>query len=267
MEGAQVIMMLSPDSRFGSYVIINPLGVGLHGEVYRCRDTVHKRDVALKILQPESGLLEAAVISQFQQEALLIGSLRHPNIVEVYDSGIENGTHYIVFEFLDGHPLSGPLAVRELTSAAAQIASGLTTLHRAGIVHNDLKPKNLIITTGGRVKIIDFGIAQKLTTEMAEDLDKLNEWRRQVRLDHLSLGLTLYELASGRVPFEDPQTARTLADLLADELLPLPPEIQFSMQNALRECAAEEGGHAGVLLTAMSVALSLAGTALPGSDS
>jgi eukaryotic-like serine/threonine-protein kinase len=259
-------MILAANSRFGSYVITNLLGVGLYGEVYRCQDTVHKRDVALKILQPESGYRDESMVSQFHQEALIIGSLRHPNIIEVYDSGIENEVHYIVFEFLDGRPLSGPLAVRELTLVAAQIASGITALHNAGIVHNDLKPGNLIITTDGRVKIIDFGIAQKLTPEMAEDTHKLTEWRRRVRLDQLSFGLTLYELASGKVPFEDPETARTMSDLLGNQLLPLSPETLFSMQNAVRHCAAEDGSHAGLLLTAMSVALSLAGAPLPNPE-
>ena len=256
-------MTLAPDSRFGPYVVSGLLGVGLYGEVYRCRDTIHGRDVALKILRPESGRQEDSMVFQFHQEALIIGSVRHPNVVEVYDSGVENGVHYIVSEFLDGRPLSGPLAVPELIVVAAQIAAGITALHDAGIVHNDVKPANLIITKDGRVKIIDFGIAQKLTPEMAEDPRQLTEWRTRARLDQFSFGLSLYELATGKAPFEDPETARGLAGLLGNQLLPLPPESQSAVQAAVRRCAAEGGGHAGLLLTAMSVALALAGAPPP----
>jgi eukaryotic-like serine/threonine-protein kinase len=252
-------MTLTPNSRFGSYVITNKLGVGISSEVYRCQDTVHGRDVALKILQPEFVGQEETMVSQFHQEALIIGSLRHPNIIEGYDSGIENGVHYIAFEFLDGRPLSGPVAAPEFTAIAAQVAAGITALHNAGIVHNDVKPGNLIITTDGRVKIIDFGIAQKFTREMAADPLQLAEWRRRVWLDQLSFGLALYELATGKVPFEDPETARTMAELLGGQLLHLPPETQLSLQDAVRHCAVADGSHAGLMLTAMSVALALAG--------
>lgn len=254
---------LATDSHFGPYVVGSLLGVGLCGEVYRCRDTVHEREVALKILRPESGQLEDSLVVQFRQEAALLGSFRHPNVVEVYDSGVEDGTHYIATEFLDGGTLSGPLPAEELTAVAAQVAAGITAMHDAGIVHNDLKPRNLLATTHGRVKIIDFGMAQQLTPATAADTRQLAEWRTAVRLDQLAFGLTLYELATGKAPFEDPETARTLAWLLGSQLLPLPPETQSSMQTAVRRCAAEEGGHAGLLLTAMSVALSLAGAPFP----
>ena len=256
-------MTLAPNSRFGPYTITCLLGVGLSSEVYRCQDTARGRDVALKVLEPESGREEETKVAQFYEEALILGSIRHPNIVELYDSGVENGVHYIVSEFLDGVPLSGPLPTAELTLVAAQIAAGITALHDAGIAHKDVKPRNLILTTGGRVKIIDFGIAQKLTPEMRADPQKLAEWRRHARNDQLALGLSLYELATGKGPFEDPKAAKALAELLGNQLLPLPPETQFSMQDAMRRCAAEDGGHAALLLAAMSVALSLAGAPLP----
>lgn len=256
-------MTLAPNSRFGPYIVVCKLGVGLSSEVYRCRDTARGREVALKIHQPESGREGETEVAQFYEEAFILGPIRHPNIIEVYDSGIENGVHYIVSEFLDGSPLSGSFPVAELISIAGQIAAGLTALHDAGIVHKDVKPKNLILTTGGRVKIIDFGAAQRLTPEMRADPEKLAEWHRHVRRDQLAFGLSLYELATGIGPFEDRKTANTLSQLFSSQLLPLSPETQFSMQEAVRRCAAEEGGHAGLLLTAMSVALSLAGAPLP----
>jgi serine/threonine protein kinase len=256
-------MTLAPHSRFGPYTVTCLLGVGLSSEVYRCRDTARGREVALKIHQPESGREEETRVAQFYEEALILRSIRHPNIIEVYDSGIENGTNYIVSEFLDGRPLGGPLPAPELTSIAAQIAAGVTVLHDAGIVHNDLKPKNLIQTTDGRIKIIDFGMARKFTPEMLADPQELALWHKLARLDQLAFGLSLYELASGHAPFEHPKTAHALSELLGNQLLPLPPETQFSMQAAIRRCAAEDGSHASLLLTAMSVALSLAGAPLP----
>ncbi|MDX6528890.1 MAG: eukaryotic-like serine/threonine-protein kinase [Blastocatellia bacterium] len=252
-------MTLAPNSCFGSYIITSLLGAGFNGEVYRCQDPVHGRDVALKILQPENGSEDRTTVEQFQQEALIMDSLRHPNIVEFYDSGVEDGVPYVVSEFLDGKQLRGPIEGPELAMIAAQIAAGITGLHIAGIAHNDVKPGNLIITADGLVKIIDFGIARKLTPEIAEDPHQLTEWLRCIRGDQLSLGLTLYELATGRVPFKDKEALHTLSELLGNHLLPLPPESQSSIQDALRRCAAVDGSYAGLLLTAMSVALSLAG--------
>jgi serine/threonine protein kinase len=252
-------MTLAPNSCFGPYIVTSLLGAGFNGEVYRCQDTVHDRDVALKILQPENGAAERMTVEQFHEEALIMNSLRHPNIVEFYDSGVEDGVHYVVCEFLDGKQLRGPIPGSELAVIAAQLAAGITALHSAGIAHNDVKPGNLMITSAGLVKIIDFGIALKLTPEIAADPPQLTEWLRRIRGDQLSLGLTLYELATGRVPFKDNEALHTLSELLGTQLLPLPPEIQSTMQDALRLCAAVDGDHAGLLLSGMSVALSLAG--------
>ena len=252
-------MTLAPNSCFGPYIVMSLLGAGFNGEVYRCQDTVHDRDVALKILQPENGSKERMTVEEFHQEALIMNSLRHPNIVEFYGSGVEDGVHYVACEFLDGKQLCGPIAAPELAVIAAQLAAGITALHGAGIAHNDVKPGNLMINAAGLVKIIDFGIAQKLTPEIAADPPRMTEWLRRIRGDQLSLGLTLYELATGRVPFKDNEKLHTLSELLGTQLLPLPSEIQSSMQNALRLCAAIDGDHAGLLLTGMSVALSLAG--------
>lgn len=259
-------MTLAPNSRFGPYIINCLSGVGASAEVYRCEDTVHGREVALKIFHPEHDQPDERMAADFHRQASILGSIRHPNIVEVYDAGIEQGVQYIVFEFLDGKPLRGPFPAPELTLIATQIAAGLTALHHAGIAHTDLKPKNLIMMNGGHVKIIDFGIARQLTPEMRADPQQLREWNKCVRVDQLSFGLSLYELSSGKAPFEDPKTANAVSELLGRQLLPLPPEMQFSMQDAVRHCAAADGSHAGLLLTAMSVALSLAGAPLPQAE-
>ena len=256
-------MTLAPNSRFSSYIIIEQIGVGATGEVYRCQDPTHGRDVALKILFPETGVQDDETIAQFRQEAAIMSSLVHPNIPKFYESGFEKGVHFIVSEFLEGEPLRGPINSSELIKIAVQVAAGISAMHDEGITHNDLKRENLIRTSDGCVKIIDFGVAERFTTEMASDTNRMTRWRNQIRGDRNAFGLTLYELATGRVPFEAPEALRTLSDLLNNDLLPLPPETQVAVQDALKLSAAEVGRHAGLLLTAMSVALSLAGAPVP----
>jgi serine/threonine-protein kinase len=256
-------MSLPPNSRFSRYVVSGQLGVGSTGEVYRCHDPVAGREVALKILFPEDGVQDERTVAQFREEALIMRSLVHSSIPEFYDSGIENGVHYIVSEFLDGERLAGPIKPPELILIADQIAAGIIAMYHAGIVHRDLKPGNLIMVPDGHVKIIDFGTARRLTPEMAAEPDELASWQRLVRSEQLSFGMLLYELATGKGPFKDRGTAPALSKLLGEQLLPLPSESQFSLLEAVKLCAAEDGKHAELLLTAMSLALCLAGASSP----
>jgi serine/threonine-protein kinase len=136
-------------------------------------------------------------------------------------------------------------------------------MHEAGVVHQDLKPENLIMNRDGHLKIIDFGRAQRLTFDMVTDPEKSSWWRRLVRSEQLSFGMLLYELATGIGPFKDRETAPALAELLGEQLVPLPTENQLSLEEAVRLCAAEDGSDAGLLLTAMSLALCLAGSSTP----
>ena len=256
-------MSLATNSRFSRYLVNDQVGVGSTGKVYRCHDPLKGRDVALKILFPENGVQDDQTVAQFIEEALIMKSLVHDSIPEFYESGNENGVHYIVSEFLEGKPLCGPMSVSELMIIAEQIGAGIIAMHEAGVVHRDIKPKNLIMTSAGRVKIIDFGRASRLTPVMAADPEQLAQWQWLVRAEQLTLGMVLYELATGRGPFRDRETSRTLSGLLGEQLVTLTSEGKSVLLDALKKCAAKDGSNSWLLLVAMSLAFSLAGP--PGS--
>ena len=171
-------MPLAPNSKLGPYEIKSTLGVGGMGEVYRARDSRLNRDVAIKVLRQDSASgssgASADLRSRFEREARAVAALNHPNIIAVYDFGIEpcqtGAQQYIVSELLEGESLRSllpgsplkakPLPVRRLIDIAAQIADGLAAAHAAGIVHRDLKPENIMLTKDGRAKILDFGLAR-----------------------------------------------------------------------------------------------------------
>jgi serine/threonine protein kinase len=133
------------------------------GEVYRARDTRLARDVAIKVL-PATFAGDADRLLRFEQEARATSALNHPNILTIYDIGSHEGSPFIVAELLEGEELrqlfnDGPLPQRKAVDFAQQIASGLAAAHEKGITHRDLKPENLFVTTDGRLKILDFGLA------------------------------------------------------------------------------------------------------------
>lgn len=142
--------VLIAGTELGPYEIVAPLGAGGMGEVYRARDPRLGREVAIKVV-PESFASDPSRLRRFEQEARAVGALNHPNILSVHDTGVQNGTHYIVTELLDGATLreklsTGPLPPRRATQYAMQIAQGLAAAHDTGFVHRDLKPENLFIT-------------------------------------------------------------------------------------------------------------------------
>ena len=162
-------MPLTSGTRLGPYEILSPLGVGGMGEVYRARDARLDRTVAIKVLN--SNLTASPELkARFEREAKTISQLQHPNICVLHDVGSENGTDYLVMEFLEGETLSetlkrGPLPTDELLKIAIQIADALEKAHRAGIIHRDLKPGNVMLTkSGGRsqAKLLDFGLAKPM---------------------------------------------------------------------------------------------------------
>src|SRR3954447_17341448 len=204
-------MPLTPGARLGSYEIVSLLGRGGMGEGYRARDVRLDRDVAIKVL-PEDFANDSNRIGRFHQEARAIGALNHPHICQIHDVG----PGYLVLEYIDGAPLGGPLAPTEAVRLILQVADALDTAHQKGILHRDLKPANILVTTDGRVKVLDFGLAKVMTSE--QDVTRTSEGTvggtpaymspeqaegkpLDARSDVFSLGAVLYEVLSGARAF------------------------------------------------------------------
>src|SRR5262245_28486757 len=157
-------MSLAPHTRLGPYEILAVLGTGGMGEVYRARDTRLGREVAVKVL-PEHLSTSPHLRARFEREAKTISSLSHPNICTIHDVGREGDTEYLVMELIDGETLDqrlerGALPTREVLRFGIQIADALDRAHRAGVVHRDLKPGNVMLTKSG-AKLMDFGLARE----------------------------------------------------------------------------------------------------------
>jgi len=264
-------MALTPGTKLGPYEIISPLGAGGMGEVYRARDTILGRDVAIKILHPVT-VNDPDRLRRFRTEAQTTASLSHPNIVAIYYVGEQDGTPYIASELLEGESLrerlrAGVLPLRKSTDIALQIAEGLAAAHEKGIVHRDLKPENIFLTKDGRAKILDFGLA-KLThpEENGGDLDgatltigsapgvvlgtvgymspeQVRGKTLDSRSDIFSFGLILYEMISGENTFLRSTTADTMSAILKED----PPDLKPSgstvfpgLDRVVRHCLEKE---------------------------
>jgi serine/threonine protein kinase len=158
------MVSLTAGTRLGPYEILEPLGAGGMGEVYRARDPRLDREVAVKVLRSE-GAADPDRLRRFEREAKTVAALNHPHILTVFDVGTHDGTPYVVTELLEGETLRQVLKTRtptqtQVLSFAVQIARGLAAAHDKDIVHRDLKPENPFLTTDGRIKILDFGLAK-----------------------------------------------------------------------------------------------------------
>src|SRR6201982_4018523 len=156
-------MAILPDSRLGPYEILSAIGAGGFGEVYKARDTRLDRTVAIKILPSADPELRA----RFEREAKAIAALTHPNICTLYDIGHQDGTDFLVMEFLEGETLAdrlakGPLPPEQVLKYGIEICEGLEKAHRSGVMHRDLKPGNIMLTKAG-AKLMDFGLAKATT--------------------------------------------------------------------------------------------------------
>jgi serine/threonine-protein kinase len=231
----------SPGTRLGHYEIRSQIGKGGMGEVYLAKDTKLDRSVALKILPPEFAE-DRDRMSRFVREARSVSALNHPNIITIYEIGEADGTHFIATEYIEGETLQirlnrESLSLRSTLEIAMQVASALEAAHRAGIVHRDIKPDNVMVRQDGIVKVLDFGIA-KLSATDAYEVDSESETLVQVetrigiilgtaaymspeqargqetdaRTDLWSLGCVLYEMLTRQKPFQ----GATLTDVLAN---------------------------------------------------
>ena len=221
------------------YEIISLIGSGGMANVYKAKDHKLNRFVAIKVLKKEYRE-DKVFISKFRAEAQSAAGLAHANIVNVYDVGDEAGLQYIVMELVEGITLKdyinnkGRLSVREATSIALQISAGLEAAHNNGIVHRDVKPQNIIISTDGKVKVADFGIARATSSQTINSgvmgsvhyssPEQSRGGYSDEKSDIYSLGITMYEMLTGKVPF-DGDTAVAVAIRHLQEELPGPKEI------------------------------------------
>ena len=215
------------------YEILDKIGSGGMADVYKAKDHKLNRLVAVKVLKPEFRE-DTAFISKFQVEAQSAAGLAHPNIVNVYDVGDENGIYYIVMELVEGITLKdyiskkGKLAVREATSIAIQVSMGLEAAHNNSIVHRDVKPQNIIISTDGKVKVTDFGIARAASANTISSTvmgsvhytspEQARGGYSDYKSDIYSLGITMYEMLTGHVPFDGDTTVAIAIKHLQEEM-------------------------------------------------
>jgi eukaryotic-like serine/threonine-protein kinase len=251
-------------STLDQYRILERIGAGGFGEVYRARDTTLGRDVAIKVL-PAEVASDAERLRRFEQEARAASGLNHPAIVTVYGIGSREGVSYIAMELVEGRMLrdligASGLPARRILEIAAQIADGLAKAHAAGIVHRDMKPENVMVSRDGFVKILDFGLA-KLTQASPDSggtmtgtgvvlgtvtyMSPEQAAGRPVdfRSDQFSFGSMLYEMATGRRPFTAPTAAQTLAAIIQDEPEPLQtanPKIPAPLRWVVERCLSKE---------------------------
>ncbi len=259
-------MTLAAGTRLGPYEIVAPLGAGGMGEVYRARDTRLGRDVAIKVL-PHHLSSAPHLRARFEQEARMISSLNHPHICALYDVGREGETDYLVMELVEGRTLEdsiprGGLPLGRFLDVAIAVADALSAAHEAGIIHRDLKPANILVGDQGRVKVLDFGLAkadadaagaqasQVLTRHVTQEGSIVGtapymspEQAQGKPVDHrtdiFSLGTVLYEMATGRRPFEGGSSVELASSILKDTPAPISevnPALPRDLGRIIRHC-------------------------------
>src|SRR5256885_15532683 len=254
------------------YRILEKLGSGGMGEVYLAEDTRLGRKIALKLLAEEL-TQNRDRLNRFDQEAYAASALNHPNILTIYEMGDEGGRHFIATEFVDGQTLrtrlsGAPMELSEVLSVAIQIAGALEEAHAAGIVHRDIKPENVMIRRSGHVKVLDFGLAKLMEKPASEETDTEAVTRALVqtdagmvlgtsqymspeqargkpidtRTDIWSLGVVLYEMATGHPPFTGETKTDVIVAIAKSDPQPLtrfsrnvPAELEWIVMKALRK--------------------------------
>ena len=262
-QDAVVRTRLDIGTMLGPYQVEGLLGAGGMGEVYRARDTRLDRTVALKVLPPHLRA-NPKLLSRFKHEARAIGHLNHPLICTLHDVGRHDNIDYLVMELVEGETLSerlrrGRLPIDEAISVTSQVAEALAAAHAKGVIHRDIKPSNIVLTTDGRVKVVDFGLAREsplpssTVTPRAEDMDHglrmgtLHYMSAEqalglvldARTDVFSLGVVLFECLTGQLPFEGVTRPAYLLDLVQGtpkSVSSVRPEVPHALQTILGRC-------------------------------
>lgn len=276
---------LAPGTRLGPYVIARSLGAGGMGAVYRATDTVLRRDVAVKVVEP--GPPGESAAARLLREARRAAALNHPNICTVYHVGDTTEPPFIAMELVDGPTLHAAIQNGGLTAERAcrigrQIADALEHAHAHGIVHRDLKSTNVMLTATGQAKVVDFGIAAALPSDdqgavtvtgpadhavagtvpyMAPEV--LRGLAADVRSDLWSLGVVLFEMIAGRLPFSPTTSPDTVAAILRDPVPLLPPETPPALEHIVRRCLAKEPAERPARASEVAMALEVAALSTP----
>ena len=254
------------------YRIHGTLGAGGMGEVYRATDTRLGRDVALKVLPPEMAN-DPDRLARFQREARAVAALNHPNVVTLYSVEEDDGIHFITMELIEGQPLdrlicADGLPADRILEIAGALAEALAAAHEKGIVHRDLKPGNVMVTSEGRVKVLDFGLAKDLGVEAASNATLTSVGHTQAgmvmgtpaymspeqvsgrpldhRSDIFSLGVVLHEMATGHRPFEAASSAELVSAILRDHppaVTDLRPDLPEDLARVIRRCLEKDPRH------------------------
>ncbi|MBR6230903.1 MAG: serine/threonine protein kinase, partial [Lachnospiraceae bacterium] len=236
------------------YEIVSRVGSGGMADVYKAMDHKLNRMVAVKILKAEFRQ-DTTFIAKFRKEAQSAAGLTHANVVNVYDVGEDRGLYYIVMELVEGITLKnyimkkGKLSVKEATSIAIQVSLGLEAAHNQGIIHRDVKPQNIIISTDGKVKLSDFGIAKAtnsntITANVMGSVhysspEQVRGGFSDAKSDIYSLGITMYEMVTGRVPFDGDTTVSIAIKHLQEEIIPpsrYTSDLPYALEQIILKC-------------------------------
>lgn len=236
------------------YEVVGQIGTGGMSDVYKAKDHTLGRYVAIKVLKEEFSE-DTNFVTKFRSEAQAAAGLEHPNIVNIYDVGSENGIHYIVMEYVEGITLKtyiekkGQLNYKETLSIAIQVSRGIQAAHAKHIIHRDIKPQNIIISTDGKVKVTDFGIARAVSEHtIHSDVmgsvhyaspEQARNGYVSNRSDIYSLGIVMYEMVTGRVPFDGDSTVAVAIQHLQDEMVPpstYAPNLPISLEKIIQKC-------------------------------
>lgn len=251
------------------YEILGKVGTGGMSDVYKAKDLTLGRFVAIKVLKAEFSE-DINFVTKFRSEAQAAAGLEHPNIVNIYDVGSENGLHYIVMEYVEGITLKtyiekkGQLSFKEAVSIAIQVGRGIEAAHNKNIVHRDIKPQNIMISTEGKVKVTDFGIARAATSNtISSDVmgsvhysspEQARNGFVDGKSDIYSLGIVMYEMVTGRVPFDGDTTVAVAIQHLQEEIVPpsvYAPNLPISMEKIILKCTQKNPDRRYASMTAL----------------